>query len=84
MSRGAKQQVKCRCGAAFLARVADINRGWGKFCSKRCKAKEQENRTGQHASFLYQRERRSEWNDAAIMDAAYPFGSLADHDPNKD
>jgi hypothetical protein len=32
-----------------MARQADINRGWGKFCSKSCKASEQEKRTGQHA-----------------------------------
>ncbi len=80
MSRGAKKQVKCRCGAVFLARVADIKRGWGKYCSKSCKAKEQEERTGQYASHLYRQERRDEWNEAAIMNDAYPFGSLADHD----
>jgi endogenous inhibitor of DNA gyrase (YacG/DUF329 family) len=33
------KEVNCqRCGELFVARVADINRGWGKFCSKRCKA----------------------------------------------
>lgn len=36
------------CGKHFQARQADINRGWGKFCSKRCKAMEQECRTGQN------------------------------------
>lgn len=31
--------VKCKgCGSPFQARVADRNRGWGKFCSKSCKA----------------------------------------------
>lgn len=30
---------KCKsCGAPFVARVADRNRGWAKFCSKSCKA----------------------------------------------
>jgi endogenous inhibitor of DNA gyrase (YacG/DUF329 family) len=39
MVRGEKQIVKCkRCGDPFEARVADIKRGWGKFCSKSCKA----------------------------------------------
>lgn len=26
------------CGKEFHPRIADIKRGWGKFCSKRCKA----------------------------------------------
>ncbi len=40
----------CRCGKKFTARSADVKRGWGKFCSKRCKAIEQEGRTHQYAS----------------------------------
>ena len=40
--RGAKVEVSCKCcGEKFLARVADRKRGWGKFCSKSCKAKNQ-------------------------------------------
>lgn len=34
-------KVKCankKCGKEFEARAADVNRGWGKFCSKSCKA----------------------------------------------
>jgi len=43
--RGVKKQVNCRCcGTEFLARVADINRGWGMFCSKSCKIKKQKNK----------------------------------------
>lgn len=33
--------VTCRClwcKEAFQARKADVERGWGKFCSKKCKA----------------------------------------------
>ena len=38
--RGAKVEVSCKCcRSKFLARVADVNRGWGKFCSKSCKAR---------------------------------------------
>lgn len=40
------------CSAAFKARTADVKRGWGKFCSKSCKAKEQEKRTGQYKDYL--------------------------------
>lgn len=35
--------VNCHwCYTPFMARSSDINRGWGKYCSKSCKAKEQE------------------------------------------
>lgn len=40
------------CKKPFTARVADVNRGWAKYCSKRCKAIEQESRTGQHAKHV--------------------------------
>lgn len=40
------------CGTAFEARPADVKRGWARFCSKSCKAKEQENRTGQYRGML--------------------------------
>lgn len=42
---------KC-CKRKFTARAADVRRGWGVFCSKRCKAIEQEGRTGQYAAML--------------------------------
>lgn len=38
------------CGKPFEARAADRKRGWARFCSKRCKAVEQEKRTGQYAA----------------------------------
>jgi hypothetical protein len=31
-----------------MVRTADVKRGWGKFYSKSCKAKQQERRTHQH------------------------------------
>lgn len=34
------------CGIKMTVREADVKRGWGKFCSKMCKAKEQTRRTG--------------------------------------
>lgn len=46
-ARGATVIVKCeRCRDPFEARVADRNRGWGRFCSKSCKAIRQTQRTG--------------------------------------
>ena len=54
MTRGATVEVKCKwCKEPFTARVADRNRGWGKFCSKSCKAKKQEARTGQHLNYRH-------------------------------
>lgn len=51
--RGAKCERKCKCcGLPFIARVADVKRGWAKFCSKSCKAIRQEQRTGQYARHL--------------------------------
>jgi len=41
-----------RCGDSHTVRQADLNRGWGKFCSKSCKAKVQEKKNGQHAAYL--------------------------------
>lgn len=52
--RGATVVVTCankRCGDQFTARVADRKRGWAKFCSKSCKAKKQESRTGQFRAY---------------------------------
>lgn len=53
MARGSKVEVKCRqCKVEFMARVADRKRGWAKFCSKSCKASNQEGRTGQYRAFI--------------------------------
>jgi hypothetical protein len=35
-TRGAKAKMKCHCGVEYEAREADIKRGWGLSCSKRC------------------------------------------------
>lgn len=45
------ERVCKNCGTSFLARKADVDRGWAIFCSKSCKAKEQEKRTGQFAEY---------------------------------
>lgn len=57
----------CRCGKDFIARTADRKRGWARFCSKRCKAVEQESRTGQHKAFLA----RSEDNEMSPDEAGW-------------
>jgi hypothetical protein len=47
-----KVVCECGCGKPFMARKADRDRGWGRFASKQCKAREQERRTGQYKRLL--------------------------------
>lgn len=45
-------EISCaNCGAKKMVRTADVKRGWGKFCSKSCKASHQERRTGQYYNY---------------------------------
>ena len=71
-------EVKCKCcGKPFKARVADRKRGWGKFCSKRCKAIKQEQRTGQYARYRERQEGRDEFGEHDgffSMHESGPFG----------
>lgn len=39
------------CGCETTVRQADIDRGWGKFCSKSCKASDQEKSKNKSTSF---------------------------------
>lgn len=48
MASTATYSCQC-CRLPFVARTADRARGWARFCSKACKAKKQEARTGQYA-----------------------------------
>ena len=46
--------IYCKnCGREKRVRVSDVKRGWGLFCSKSCKAKAQEKRTGQYRKYVY-------------------------------
>lgn len=38
VARGAKVTMVCHCGQRYEARTADVKRGWGLSCSKRCAA----------------------------------------------
>lgn len=43
--RGEKVRKECKnCKKVFFPRKADVARGWGRFCSKSCKASEQNKR----------------------------------------
>lgn len=50
--RGRTVEVTCKnksCKTPFLARVADRKRGWGRYCSKSCKAEQQTRAAGRRA-----------------------------------
>lgn len=69
-------EVKCKqCKKPFMARVADRKRGWGKFCSKSCKAKKQEARTGQYANYLHNY-RGSGVSKEKYMEYAEEYGGI--------
>ncbi|MCY1276907.1 hypothetical protein D9M68_276840 [compost metagenome] len=59
------------CRKPFLARTADVKRGWAKFCSKSCKAIKQEQRTGQYAALLRNRSEFNDHDDVDISDMDY-------------
>lgn len=54
----------CGCGATKMVRTADIKRGWGKYATKRCKARAQERRTHQNRDYkarLAERDSGEDW-----------------------
>ena len=61
------------CRALFPAREADVARGWALYCSKSCKAKAQEAKTGANRGHqrLVQRARDNERNPT--FDNAHQF-----------
>lgn len=67
------------CKAKFMARTADVNRGWALFCSKSCKAMRQEKRTGQYRALQRDGDDGAprEFSDAHLF-------SNEEHDCNKD
>ena len=65
------------CRKPIKVREADVRRGWGRFCSKSCKARVQEARTGQHADYRARKEDRDfitdqddpSWGEHEMWDA---------------
>lgn len=87
MPRMIDRKCKC-CGKDFQARAADVARGWGLYCSKSCKAKVQEQKSGQHKAYLNGRgvsnlhpERLKNYHSSSyhedwkIFDDDHPFSS---------
>lgn len=71
----ATAEYKClQCKSPFIARTADRKRGWAKYCSKSCKARRQERRTGQHAAY----QARQEGHYYGEFPGAHRGGEFAD------
>lgn len=67
-----KIKVKCKwCKDEFLARKVDRKRGWAKFCSKSCKAKEQTKRTGVSGPTFSDAMSDEEWANLQCGDEEY-------------
>lgn len=71
----------CRCGEKFMARVADVKRGWGKSCSKSCAASLSNKKTGNYQRFKNKQRkaiRREEMSDDDYYySTTHPFSSGA-------
>lgn len=61
------------CGAVFPAKPADVARGWALYCSKSCKAKVQEGKTGANRAYL-ERQADRDSDDAGHLHASGFFG----------
>lgn len=64
------------CKKIHTVREADLKRGWGRFCSKRCKAMKQEKRTGQNAAYHDRQDRRENGGEFVFVGG---FGPWDDH-----
>jgi len=64
---------KCGCNRTKEVRTSDVKRGWGKFYSKSCKARHQEQRTGQHKAFQRRQANRQNCQDD-FHDADFEYG----------
>ena len=72
-----KVERKCRCGTKFMAREADVKRGWAKSCSKSCAAKKSNKETGKYMKLLYGGKRkRTEEYPTGTFDMDGNDGSL--------
>ena len=72
---------KCKCCSKLISvREADVKRGWGLYCSKSCKAKAQERKTGQYKAYMNGKgisnlhpERLEKYGKDGYFDDTHPF-----------
>jgi hypothetical protein len=78
-SKPSMVEQKCenkRCGKMFQARKADVDRGWGRFCCKSCKAVVQEKRTGQYRNFIFRETVRAANDGKSPADFQREYGGI--------
>lgn len=71
-----------KCGKEITVKVADVKRGWGRFCSKSCKASTQAKTQRQSAGKVRagltparrKRQDSDDWHEAAMDDATTGWG----------
>ena len=77
-------QVTCKCcHTHFEARTADVQRGWGKFCSKSCKAIDQTKRKNRSIRRKARKARKQKTSGRYIMPHHEYIGTLFDSDGNQ-
>jgi hypothetical protein len=82
MPKMVDRKCKC-CGTSFQARAVDVKRGWGRYCSKSCKAIRQESRTGQYRRYQQRQSGISRDDGAfAMSPAELACGGYGDADEN--
>lgn len=62
-------EKKCACGKTYFPRQADLDRGWGKSCSKSCAAKRTNKKTGNYKRFCNNKSTYEEDPDQEYYDA---------------
>lgn len=71
-------EKKCQnCKKNIIVRLADHRRGWGKFCSKSCKAIKQEKKTGQYRAYMTGVSNLQPERIKTYIEDAHPFSSEA-------
>lgn len=73
----------CHCGKKFLAKKADIQRGWANSCSKSCAAIVRERKTGNYKRYIEGAYRKNDEGYGYEFSDAHLF-SNEEHDCNED
>ncbi len=76
----------CGCGAKFMARTADVDRGWGKSCSKSCAATRTNKKTGNYQRYMGKKNnyKGSGVDKETFQDAVNEHGGIPEFDRHGD
>lgn len=87
MAKMVEITCKCGCNRKKMVRLSDVNRGWGKFYSKSCKARWQERRTHQFRDYHQRQEAREyeqEYGGTACFDNQGRYIGFSSHFSNEE